>query len=165
MNGRERDINSLIYLPARLCHPPRGGALLGLCQLSSPPAETYNGRLATLIPQLALSAWIKPTWRSVMGIVGSGAAFYLFILFYRNYVCGRILGKKCNQRDRSLRGIIHRIKHWTNTARSRAVVSPLLRRMCVCFEKDGAHVCMRLQEVLVMQAGCAGSVWLGWAAS
>lgn len=105
-----------------------------------------------------------------MGIAGSRRAFYLFILFFRNYVCGHILGgKKCNRRDRSSRGISQRIKHWTNTARCRAVVSPLLRRMCVCFQKDGARVCMCVcmcsQEVLVRQAGCAGSVWLGWAAS
>lgn len=73
-------------------------------------------------------------------------------------------GKNCNQRDRSLRGISQRIKHCTNTARCRAVVSPLLRRMCVCFQKDGArgvYVCMRAQEVLLRQAGCAGCVWLG----
>lgn len=107
MNGGGGDINSLIYLPARLCHPPRVGALLGLCQLSSPPAETYNSRLATLIPKLSLSARIKTQLAKGYGNCWLRESF-LFIYFSGIMCVGAFLGKKkkkSNQGERSLRGI------------------------------------------------------------
>ena len=72
-----------------------------------------------------------------MGIVSSVRVFiYLFIYFFRNYMCAHLRGKKY-QRGWSSRGISQRIRHWANTARCRTVVGLLLRGMPVCFQKDG----------------------------
>lgn len=164
MNRRERDINSVIYLPACFWHPPRGGALLGRCQLSSPPAETYNSRLATLMPRLALSAWIKTQLAKGYGNCWLRESFFFIYLIFRNYVCGRILGGKTVIRGIEAGGVsVRRIKHWTNTARCGAVVSPLLRRMCVCFQRMGpVCVCVYARTGSALEAGRMCRMCLAW---
>lgn len=54
------------------------GGLAGT-RLSSSPGETHNGRLAALIPQLPLSAWIKTQFAKGYGNCWLWESFYLFI--------------------------------------------------------------------------------------